>query len=323
MSELLRPPAHRGPLIAAGGVLLALGVVLAQLRLDDLGAGAHLALAAGVCALTLGIGLQWRADGSPPRGAQSVLLVTGFLLAPVALVRAAQVLGIEFDLLDDYPAGTAALVLAAVAVCAALAGHRKRSAAVLLIAALALAGAAASGVEKLADPDSAGPFRAVLGVLALVYVGASLVLRVGWARGGEVLAIAAGVLTAAIGLTGLSFGFSFFGLSFGWDLGAFWELAVLAAGLSLVAVSAADHSPGPGYVGLLNLAVFSGAAGLFDEDSLRWWPLLLLIPGAVMVGIGLRPRRPLPPEPDAYRVGDVPLAARVEGETVVRVRPDD
>ncbi len=34
MLELLRPPAHRGPLIAAGVVLLAVGVALIQFRLD-------------------------------------------------------------------------------------------------------------------------------------------------------------------------------------------------------------------------------------------------------------------------------------------------
>jgi hypothetical protein len=38
---------------------------------------------------------------------------------------------------------------------------------------------------------------------------------------------------------------------------------------------------------------------------------------------GLRPRQPLPPEPDAYRAGDAPLASRsVEDEVIVRVRDD-
>ncbi len=34
-TDLLRPPAHRGPLIAAGAVVLALGIVLEELRLGD------------------------------------------------------------------------------------------------------------------------------------------------------------------------------------------------------------------------------------------------------------------------------------------------
>ena len=42
-----------------------------------------------------------------------------------------------------------------------------------------------------------------------------------------------------------------------------------------------------------------------------------------MLLAGLRPRRPLPPEPDAYRAGEAPLAARAdEDELVIRVRDD-
>ena len=43
MLELLRPPPHRGPLIAAGAVVLATGLALLELRLDDkLAVGVHL-----------------------------------------------------------------------------------------------------------------------------------------------------------------------------------------------------------------------------------------------------------------------------------------
>ena len=57
--ELLRPPAHRGPLIAAGAVLVTLGVALEEIRLHDkLPIGVHfliLALPAAVIyALALG-----------------------------------------------------------------------------------------------------------------------------------------------------------------------------------------------------------------------------------------------------------------------------
>ena len=45
--ELLRPPAHRGPLIAAGAVLVTVGVVLEEVRLDEkLPIGVHLAILA-------------------------------------------------------------------------------------------------------------------------------------------------------------------------------------------------------------------------------------------------------------------------------------
>jgi len=58
-------------------------------------------------------------------------------------------------------------------------------------------------------------------------------------------------------------------------------------------------------------------------ETLYWWPLTLLVVGIVMLGAGLRPRRPLPPEPRAYRSGEAPLAARADDEEiVVRVRED-
>ncbi len=72
---------------------------------------------------------------------------------------------------------------------------------------------------------------------------------------------------------------------------------------------------------MLNLAAFVVSAA--DTDTLFWWPLVLLVAGGVMLAAGLRPRRPLPPEPPAYKAGEAPLAARAEEEEMVfRVRDD-
>ena len=54
------------------------------------------------------------------------------------------------------------------------------------------------------------------------------------------------------------------------------------------------------------LFIVSAASG----TTLLVWPLFLLVGGVIMVAAGLRPRRPLPPEPDPYRAGEAPLAAR-------------
>ena len=48
--------------------------------------------------------------------------------------------------------------------------------------------------------------------------------------------------------------------------------------------------------------------------------VLLLGAGALLAG--LRPRAPLPPEPDPYRAGEQPLAARADEEITLRVRDD-
>ena len=76
--------------------------------------------------------------------------------------------------------------------------------------------------------------------------------------------------------------------------------------------------PGPPIWASLNLVLFILVVG-DDDDALAWWPLVLLAGGIAMLVAGLRPRRPLPPEPDPYRAGEAPLAARADdGEIVVR-----
>ena len=104
MRELLRPPPHRGPLIAAGAVVFATGVILFELRLmNELSDVVHL-LALGIPAgVIFALGLQApNEDGKPP-AYQSVLLVTGLLLLVPALLRLADVLGAEDP--EDFPAG--------------------------------------------------------------------------------------------------------------------------------------------------------------------------------------------------------------------------
>src|ERR1700742_792288 len=104
--ELLRPSPHRGPLIAAGAVVLTVGVTLEEIRLaGDLGAGAHLAILAVCGALFYWLGVQApNEDGTPP-AYQSVLLVTGLGLLFAALLRLADMLGADFG---GFPAGAIA-----------------------------------------------------------------------------------------------------------------------------------------------------------------------------------------------------------------------
>ena len=77
--ELLRPPAHRGPLIAAGAVLVTVGVALEEIRLHDkLPTGVHLVILGVAAGVMLALGLQARPEGGRPPTFQSVLLVAGW-----------------------------------------------------------------------------------------------------------------------------------------------------------------------------------------------------------------------------------------------------
>jgi hypothetical protein len=335
--DLLRPPAHRGPLIAAGAVVLAVGVLLAELRLGDaVGVVVHALITGVTAAVILGIGLQAVGQGGRPPAYQSVLIVTGLLMLEVFLLRLADVLGADFgeggpgarDTLvwSALPPGATvwtSLVLAAVAGWTAFA---RRSAVALLIAALAAGLALLAAIAWIFDADSQGPYRFVLLAAALALALGSLVLRGSEPRHAEQLVNAAGVAILVIPLTALAAGalqlLSLFGGSPGSLLPDFWELVVLAAGCGLVAYGAVDRVPGAAYLGVANLAAFVAVVAIAAEQTLLWWPLYLIVIGAGAMLAGLRPRAPLPPEPDPYRAGEQPLAARADEEITLRVRDD-
>lgn len=322
--ELLRPPAHRGPLIAAGAVLVTLGVGLEEIRLHDrLPLGVHLVILALAAAVILALGLQARAEGGRPPAFQSVLLVCGLALLEPALLTLADVLGADFG---HLPAGAivwTSLVLAGFALWPAAA---KGSSVGALIGALALGVAALAFVNWVFDASSVTTYRWLLAVAALGYVVVSLLLRGSAPRHSEQLVNAAGLAVLAIGLTGLaSFllgAVSPFGGGGSELLPNGWELLLLAVGCGLVAYGAVDRAPGPVYLGVANLLVFLGSAGMSGDETLLYWPLLILLLGLGVMGTGLRPRRPLPPEPSAYHSGEVPLASRTDEEPVLRVRDD-
>jgi hypothetical protein len=317
--ELLRPPPHRGPLIAAGAVLLTTGLGLTLLRLDIAHGWAALLLGV-VAALVLGLGVQAPNEGGRPPAYQSVLLVCGLLLLYAALLRLA----------DAQTDSTGALVWtgAVESVVAGWVAAYRRSAICALISAVAAGIALLSAVDWVFDPSGFAVARWVLLVLAGVLVLASLVLRAGSPRHAELLIDGAGLAILAIAgqalvrvLIGAVVPFASIPDN---PLPGFWELVVLAAACGLVAYGAVDRSPGPAWLGLLNLLAFVGLVGQ-GEATLRWWPLTLLVLGAATMAAGLRPRAPLPPEPEpgAYRLGEQPLAARTRDEEIVVTVRDD
>lgn len=322
--ELLRPPPHRGPLIAGGAVVLSVGVLLEEQRLDEpLPNGIHLLIVAAVAALLLGLGLRAPLEGGRPAAYQSVLLVCGLVLCGLALLELAHALGAEYPTSAGALTWTA-LVLAALAAFPAV---RRNSAACAMIAVVSLGGAVLAAVQWGFDPATQTPFRWVLLALAAGCGLGSLTLRVRRPRHAELLVISAGIATLAIALVA----------SVGALLGAFvpfaasaqdgflpgvWELVVLVAGCGLIAYGAVDRVFGAAWLGVAHLVAFLFAASAGAEDTLLWWPLVLLALGAGVVAAGLRPRRPLPPEPAGYSV-ERPLASRADEEEItVRVRDD-
>jgi hypothetical protein len=323
--DLLRPPAHRGPLIAAGAVLFTAAIALEEIRLDDaLPNGIHLVIVAASAALIFGLGLQAQPEGGSPAAYQSVLLVAGLLLLEGALLELAEILGADF--FDGFPAG--AVVWTSLLLCGAALypAVRRNSAICGMVAGIALAAAILAAANWIFGADSQTFYRWLLLALAVAYVLAALVLRGGSPRHGELTIITAGLGTLAIAgvasigavvgeLTGFGSGDEGF-------LPGFWEFIVLAAGCGLIAYGAVDRVPGAAWLGVAHLAAFVGAASAGADDTLLWWPLILLALGGGALAAGLRPRSPLPPEPDGYSV-ERPLASRTDEEITVRVRNEE
>jgi hypothetical protein len=316
--ELLRPPAHRGPLIAAGAVALTVGVALEQIRVSPPN-GWQLAIVGALAALLLWLALQARLEGGHPPAYLSVLTVCGLLLLYVALLRLARVLGADFD--EFLPTGTIAWTAALEAAVATLVAVRRSSAIAALIAAIFGGVAVLSAWDAVFDPHSIAPLRWLLLAMAIVFALASLPLRGVSQRHAVQMVNAAGLSILAVALIHPFVG-GLLGISLA-ELPGFWKLVLVAGGFGLVAYAAVDRAPGPAYLGALVLATFVLLVGATGDDTLLWWPLVLLLVGGAAMAAGLRPRAPLPPEPEAgaYRPDELPRAVRTEDVTV-RVRHD-
>jgi drug/metabolite transporter superfamily protein YnfA len=319
LRELLRPPPHRGPLVAAGAVSLAVGVSLEELRLDDgLPIGVHMAILLLSGGLLFFLGAQAPNEGGKPPAYQSVLLGAGLPLLFAGLMTTAEALGSDF-----WAPGALMWTSAVTAALALWPAFERNSAISLLLAAIVGGVALLSAWAWIFDAQSPAPYRWLMAAYAGGLVLCSLALRAPARRHAEVLTDAAGLAIAVIGLSGVSNLNTPIGASGTSGLPWFWDIVVLGAGFGLVAFGAVDRSPGPAYLGVVNLILFILVVGGGDNGTLYWWPLVLIAGGVAMLVAGLRPRAPLPPEPAPYRAGEAPLAARAdEEEIVIRVRDD-
>jgi hypothetical protein len=160
-------------------------------------------------------------------------------------------------------------------------------------------------VDWVFEPHGPTTMRWILLLLLAIYVLSSLWRRDRERRHAVQMVNAAGLAVLALELTFFGSLFTPFfgpppaGPGFG------WALIMLAGGFGLVAYAAVDREPGPGYLGVLVLAIAIVLVGLPRvAGDLLFWPLFLLLVGLAGVALGLRPRRRLPPEPGAERTAE-------------------
>ena len=263
-------------------MVFATGLMLFELRLmNELSDVVHFLVLGVPAAIILALGLQAPNEEGRPPAYQSVLLVTGLLLLEPALLRLADVLGAENP--DDFPAGELTWTLLVVAGAALYAAIRCNSAISLLLAAIAGVGSLLAGWEWVFAPGTFTASRWLLALSAAGLVLTALALRDRAPRQAELLIDAAGLAILVIGGQGLLA--ALFDESFASTTAMpdFWELIVFGAGVGLIAFGAIDRSPGPAWLGFANLVVFIVAAGSDSDATLYFWPLALLLVGAIML----------------------------------------
>jgi hypothetical protein len=258
------------------------------------------------------LAVQSPVEGERPRAYQSVLFVATFFLALAALIDLADVLGA-----DNPPNASGTIVwigTVLTALCAWFA-TRRNSAVMTLLGAVSFGFVVEAFVDWVFSPNGATTFRWILVLLVLGFTVASLGQRGARPRHAVQMVNAAGLAAVVLGITfAINLLFSGLGAVFGGGpvrhgVGTGWELFLLACAFGLIAYSGVDREPGPAYLGVAVLALFVVIAAPPDDGaSLIGWPILLVIMASVMLTIGLRPSRPLPPSPDAGRPEPPPPA---------------
>jgi hypothetical protein len=322
----LRPAPYRGDVVAAGVVMLAVLVLLVDLRFAGAWSeGARFAVA-GVATLFVGaLAVLSVPEGDAPRAYQTVLYVGTCLLGLLALGHLAHLLGAR----SAGSAGAVLWITLAVGLTALWFSLRRGSSYCTLLAALAFTVALQAGWELVFDPSGATAAKWLLLLAVAADVLGVGLLRDRRRRHAVMLIDAAGValLLLAVLLLVEQRAFGLLDLRQtvpdGWTGYAFadvpsapwgWMLVILLGGCGLVAYAGVDREPGPGYLGLLVLVAFA-VTGAVADATLLGWPLVLAVAALVFLGIGLRPSRPLPPEP--------PRDVGVEPETVPLPRRGD
>jgi hypothetical protein len=330
----LRPHPHRGDIIAAGAVPLALFAIVVELRMRHWSLGARFAVVAIIADLILSMGLLAELEGPAPRPYHSILLVSGLLPLALALVLLAEIMG------ANRPPGSGGIAwtFAVEGLLATYAARRANSGVCTLIAAVSFGVALEAFIVLVFKPHGLGTFRAILVVLTLAFAAGAVRFRDGRRRHAVQLVNAGGLAGLVLAIT---YNVQSVALSSIVRGGAVivdrfegpgsapfgWKLYLLALGFALIAYAAVDREPGPAYIGLVVLLAFALLAGIpgVSGASLVGWPLFLLIIGAGALAIGLRPRRPLPPPPTSRSqpAPTVPLDPSGGGPPTVPLRPID
>jgi hypothetical protein len=318
MNELLRPDDTRDALRKIGALLFGIGVLMLLLRkaavADDYSDGIIFIILAIPAILLYGGSIQTLNSTGGLRPWQAVWSVFGLIFVALALIQFVTVI-------DETPDASLNLawIFAVVAALGFYAGAVKGIRFQLLLGGLALIVAWSEIWNKILGDEGIGghfgTYRGLLGILAIILLAGALYL---WRRnpGGDQTASSATGTTGDPGLWKASELLTAAGVSavIACSLGitsvvnlspltptdvqpvdttALWDILLLLISLGLVGLGSLIGVRGPVYVGAIGLFVFLVIAG-FDLDSdtpdptkIGVWPIVLLVLGALGIGLSL------------------------------------
>lgn len=309
MLAVLRPHPHRGDIIAAGVVVLAVFTVLVNARFaEEWSDPVRLLVSLLVAAPVIAMAVQADAGDGTPRPYEAVLHVVSFVLLLLTLANLASL----FD--GDGPGTVTWVGLLLIAYCGWFA-NRRNSAIMTLLAALTLAVVIQATIDWILDINSLNDVEWILLATALLFTVAAVHQRDARRRHAVALVDAAGLAALFLGLIVLAEDLigqvlAFVGGAFGaageaagyagGDAG--WELVLLAFAFGLIAYGSVDRERVPVFIGVVVLSLFVGQAAFpgTGGPSLIGWPIVLLALAVPLLAIGLRPRQELPPEPEVH-----------------------
>jgi hypothetical protein len=309
VAALLTPKPFRGDVIAAGVVVLVTLVWALVSRFDHVwGTGVHLAYCAVACAFVGAMAVRAPMEGDAPRAYQSVLYVATVALWILVIGELLQLLGADSATSSSRETAVETAAVAALALAFAV---RRNSAVCTLIGAVAGGIAILAAVDWAFDPtDGIATYRWIVLSETVVFGIAAVGQRDRRPRHGVALIDAAGLAVLAIAA---SFVVPAFFLESGDVPGIAWgwELLIVAAGFGLIAYSSVDRQPGPAYLGVANLILFTVITSTgIERATLAGWPLALALAAAFLLIVGLRPTTPAPPPPDIDAPEPPPLPLR-------------
>ncbi|MFL5782039.1 MAG: hypothetical protein ACJ760_12070 [Thermoleophilaceae bacterium] len=290
----LQIDAERGPILAAGGVLLACAVGMLAVRLESSwGKGVHLVVE--LAAFVVVFGLAWLSPlRERPLAYQSTLAVTGLVLLVVVLFRLADVFGVD----NTGNSGTLIWISAIFTAVAAAAALRFESVASALFAGIGAVVFVIAVIDKVFDPNGVTTFRWIFLLLVIAFGVAAAGLARGPRPGFAVAAVdVAGLVLIALGVSFAANGIATAlnplsaGAGIGENAPGFgWKIVLLVGSLAVVAYAAQRRMRGPGFIGGIALALAVVLIAVPDDDqSIVGWPLLLLLAGGATLALGLRP----------------------------------